>query len=157
MAHDFIVTDESGVKHNTKAGSYVLAAKMVADKILKDNQETYVSVKGKNCEKDFTVVRKEGKITVQDGGGWNQTIKTQTGGSVLRKPKSKQQKLQYTGKNKNVKGKKHKEAVHFMLGNGFIPDDLQLTENPLKPIRINKFHINIFWCLTNKLVVFYHF
>lgn len=46
--------------------------------------------------------------------------------------------LQYTGKNKKIKGKKHKEATHYMLGNRFIPEDLQLPENPLKSIKINK-------------------
>ncbi len=70
----------------------------------------------------------------QSGKGWNQTIKTQSGGSVLRKSNT----LKYTGKEKKIRKKNHKEAEHYLLGRGFIPEDLKLPDDPLKKVTVNK-------------------
>ncbi len=141
MSHSFVVTDSVGNKHSVKAKSYVEAAKID----LNEGEQTSVLVQGKTAEKEFKISKKDGEVKVsqlgegwkqeiksQSGNGWNQVIQSQTGSSVLRTPKIKQTKvknIQYTGKNKKVKGKTHKEAVHYMLGNGFIPEDLQLPDN----------------------------
>ena len=76
----------------------------------------------------------------QKGDGWNQTIKTQTGASLLRESKTKVKKhsIIYTGKEKVINKRKHKEAIHLILGHGFIPEDLKLPENPIKTRKVNK-------------------
>lgn len=70
----------------------------------------------------------------QSGKGWNQTIRTQKGGALLRGSSS----IKYTGKEKQIQKKTHKEAVHNLLGRGFIPEDFQLPDDPLKKITVNK-------------------
>ena len=70
----------------------------------------------------------------QSGKGWNQTIRTQKGGSLLRGSNS----IKYTGKEKQIQKKTHKEAIHNLLGRGFIPEDFQLPDDPLKKITVNK-------------------
>ena len=70
----------------------------------------------------------------QSGKGWNQTTRTQRGGALLRGSNS----VKYTGKEKKIKKKTHKEAVHPLLGRGFVPEDFQLPVDPLKKVTVNK-------------------
>ena len=68
----------------------------------------------------------------QSGKGWNQTIRTQKGGALLRSSNS----IKYTGKEKQIQT--HKEAIHNLFGRGFIPEDFKLPDDPLKKITVNK-------------------
>ena len=145
----FIVTDKNGDKYEVTSTSYASAAKTVAKEILDDEQQMTFEVKGKKFTKQLDIKKKSEKLYIQKGAGWSQTIKTQAGSGALRSNNKKATKtdatntkksssVRYSGNTKNLKGKKHKEAFHHKLGNGFVPEDFQLPENPLQPIKINE-------------------
>lgn len=51
MNFSFVVTDNTGAKHEIKAKSYLLAAKTIANEILKENEQSDILVKGMKIEK----------------------------------------------------------------------------------------------------------